>query len=66
MSRAPLRHQLAHHRRHLAGCALAVVFVFVATAFDLPLLAALGALLCGAMMLSMVWMMARHGGHHHH
>ncbi len=59
------RQLFVHHRLHVAGCGVAVVFVVTAAAFGLPVLAALGALMCGAMMLGMVWMMVRHGGHHH-
>jgi hypothetical protein len=62
----PVREHFAHHRLHMAGCALACVgLVVAATLFGLPILAALGALMCGAMMIGMIWMMARHGEHHH-
>jgi hypothetical protein len=47
----------AHHTSHLLGCMAAGLLVVGAIVFDVPILAALGALFCGAMMIGMVWMM---------
>jgi hypothetical protein len=49
----------------MAVCSLAVVFVIAAGIIGVPLLAVAGAVMCGTMMIGMVWMMVRHGGHHH-
>jgi hypothetical protein len=51
------REHFAHHPLHLLGCGVAVLFVAAAIVFDLPVLAIFGALMCGAMMIMMVWMM---------
>lgn len=48
---------IAHHPSHMAGCATAAVLVVVAIVFSVPVLALVGVLLCGAMMIAMVWMM---------
>lgn len=45
------------HPFHLLGCGVAVLFVIAAIVFGLPVLAILGALICGAMMVMMVGMM---------
>ena len=60
-----LRQHVAHHPLHMAVCSLAVVFVIAAGIIGVPLLAVAGAVMCGTMMIGMVWMMVRHGGHHH-
>jgi hypothetical protein len=54
----------AHHRVHLLGCALGAVLVVVALAFAVPVLAVFGALMCGAMMVGMVWMMVSMASKH--
>ena len=47
----------AHHPSHLLACGVAGLLVVAAIIFELPILAAFGALFCGAMMIGMVWMM---------
>ena len=42
---------------HMMICGVAAVFVIAAIVFGVPVLAAFGALMCGAMMIGMVWMM---------
>ena len=54
--RAVIDH-FAQHRSHLLGCGVAGLLVVAAIVFSLPILAVLGALMCGAMMIGMVWMM---------
>ena len=44
------------HPSHLLGCGVAALFVIAAIVLGLPVLAILGALICGAMMIMMVWM----------
>jgi hypothetical protein len=56
-----VRQHFAHHPMHFAVCALAAVLVVAAATFGLPILGAMGGLLCVAMMVGMVWMMVRHG-----
>lgn len=41
----------------MVGCGVAALLVVVAIVFSLPALAVLGVVLCGAMMIGMVWMM---------
>jgi hypothetical protein len=57
---------LAHHPLHMLGCAVAGVFVVVAIVFAVPILAVFGALMCGAMMVMMVWMMVSMASKHRH
>jgi hypothetical protein len=45
------------HTSHLLGCGAAAVLVVVAIVFQVPMLGLFAALLCGAMMVGMVWMM---------
>jgi hypothetical protein len=47
----------AHHTSHLLGCVAAGLLVVAAIIFSLPILAIFGALVCGAMMIGMAWMM---------
>jgi hypothetical protein len=47
----------AQHPSHLLGCGVAGLLVVVAIVFSIPILAVFGALMCGAMMIGMVWMM---------
>jgi hypothetical protein len=47
----------AQHPSHMLGCGIAALFVVVAIVFSLPALAIFGALMCGVMMIGMVWMM---------
>ena len=56
----------AQHRSHMLGCGVAVLLVVAATVFGLPVLAAFGALMCGAMMIGMVWMMVAMGSKTRH
>ena len=58
------REHFAHHPLHLAVCAIAVVIVVAAIALGAPILGALGALTCAAMMIGMIWMMVGHGRSH--
>jgi hypothetical protein len=60
---AAIRTHFAEHHSHTVACALAAVFIIGGVAVGQPVLAVLGAFLCGAMMVGMVWMMvsmARH------
>jgi hypothetical protein len=59
-----IRQHFAGHRLHLVGCALAGILVVMAAVFGLPVLAVLGVLFCGAMMIGMVWMMVAMGAKH--
>jgi hypothetical protein len=52
-----VRQHFSDHRLHMAGCAFAIVLVVAAVAFGAPVFALLGALVCGTMMVGMVWMM---------
>ena len=52
-----VKDHFAHHPSHLLGCGLAGLLVVAAIVFSLPILAVFGALMCGAMMIGMVWMM---------
>ena len=47
----------AQHTSHLLGCGVAGLLVVAAIVFEIPILAAFGALMCAAMMIGMVWMM---------
>jgi hypothetical protein len=66
MSLQTARHHFAEHRFHMAVCAFAAVLVIAAVIFGAPVLAILGALMCGAMMVMMVWMMVSMVGKHRH
>jgi hypothetical protein len=61
-----VRAHFAEHRSHLVACGVAGLLVVVAVLFGLPVLAVFGALMCGAMMIGMVWMMFSMAfkGHH--
>ena len=48
---------LAQHPSHLLGCGVAVVLVVAAIVLSVPIFAVFGGLLCGVMMIGMVWMM---------
>lgn len=61
-----VRQHFAEHRLHMAGCLFAAVLVIAAVIFSAPVLAILGALMCGGMMVMMVWMMVGMAGKHHH
>ena len=52
-----VKDHFATHPFHLLGCGVAALFVIAAIVFGLPVLAVFGALMCGAMMIMMVWMM---------
>jgi hypothetical protein len=57
-----IRQHFAGHRFHMFGCVLAAMLVIAAVVLGAPVLAILGALMCGAMMLMMVWMMVGMAG----
>ncbi len=57
-----IRQHFAEHRLHMVGCVFAAMLVIAAAVFGAPALAVLGALMCGGMMLMMVWMMVGIGG----
>jgi hypothetical protein len=59
-----VRQHFADHWSHMAGCAFAAMLVVGAAIFGVPVLAVAGALLCGAMMIGMVWMMVAMGAKH--
>jgi hypothetical protein len=50
----------------LLGCVAAGLFVVAAIVFSIPILAVFGALMCGAMMIGMVWMMFSMASKGHH
>jgi hypothetical protein len=52
-----VKDHFAQHTSHLLGCGVAGLLVVAAIVFGIPILAVFGALMCGAMMLMMVWMM---------
>jgi hypothetical protein len=52
-----VRDHFAQHRSHLLGCGVAGLLVVGAIVFSIPILAVFGALMCGLMMVGMVWMM---------
>jgi hypothetical protein len=52
-----VRAHFAQHTSHLLGCVVAGVLVVAAIVFNLPILAVFGALICGTMMIAMMWMM---------
>ena len=52
-----VKDHFAEHPSHLLGCGVAGLLVVAAIVFSLPILAVFGALMCGAMMIGMVWMM---------
>jgi hypothetical protein len=63
-------HSMATHmRKHMVPC-LAIVVVgvvlVVALGLNIAIISVIGALFCLAMMGSMVWMMAKGMGGHHH
>lgn len=53
------------HRSHLLGCGVAALLVVAAIVFSVPVLAVFGALVCGAMMVGMMWMMFSMAKHRH-
>ena len=59
-----VRQHFSEHRLHMAGCMFAAMLVIVAIIFGAPVLAIFGALICGGMMLMMVWMMVGMVGKH--
>jgi hypothetical protein len=61
-----VRQHFAGHRLHMLGCVFAAMLVTAAVVFGAPVLAILGALMCGGMMLMMVWMMVSMVGKHRH
>ena len=52
-----VKDHFAQHPSHLLGCGAAGLLVVAAIVFSIPILAVFGALMCGAMMIGMVWMM---------
>jgi hypothetical protein len=52
-----VKEHFAQHTSHLLGCVAAGLLVVAAIVFSFPILAVFGALVCGAMMIGMVWMM---------
>jgi hypothetical protein len=61
-----IREHFAEHTSHLLGCAVAGLLVVSAIVFGVPIFAAIGALMCGAMMVGMVWMMFAMATKRHH
>jgi hypothetical protein len=61
-----VRDDFAQHTSHLLGCVAAGLLVVAAIIFGLPVLAIVGALVCGAMMIGMIWMMFAMGSKHQH
>lgn len=54
------------HPFHLLGCGVAALLVIAAVVLGAPLLAILGGLMCGVMMIGMVWMMFSMASRAHH
>ena len=52
-----VKEHFATHPSHLLGCGAAGLLVVAAIVFSIPIVAVFGALMCGAMMIGMVWMM---------
>jgi hypothetical protein len=52
-----LRDHFAQHPSHMLGCGAAGLLVIAAIVSSIPILAIFGALMCGAMMIGMIWMM---------
>jgi hypothetical protein len=52
-----VKQHFAAHTLHLWACGAAGLLVVGAIVFGIPVLAVFGALMCGAMMIGMVWMM---------
>jgi hypothetical protein len=52
-----VKDHFAQHPSHMLVCGVAALLVIVAIVFSAPILAVFGALMCGAMMIGMVWMM---------
>ena len=52
-----VKEHFATHPSHLVGCGAAGLLVVAAIVFSIPIVAVFGALMCGAMMIGMVWMM---------
>lgn len=52
-----VKDHFAQHTSHVLGCVVAGLLVLAAIVFSLPILAVFGVLMCGAMMIGMVWMM---------
>ena len=57
ISMSAFKDHFTTHPSHLFGCAVAALFVIAAIVFSLPVLAIFGALMCGIMMIMMIWMM---------
>jgi hypothetical protein len=66
MNLQAVRQHFTEHRLHMAGCMFAAMLVIAAVIFDVPALAILGALMCGGMMVMMVWMMVSMVGKQRH
>jgi hypothetical protein len=62
MSFHAVRQHFAEHRLHLMGCMFAAMLVIAGVILGAPVLAIFGALICGGMMLMMVWMMVGMAG----
>lgn len=56
----------ASHQAHLWACGVAALLIIAAIALSLPILAVVGVVICGAMMLAMVWMMVSMASKAHH
>jgi hypothetical protein len=61
-----VKNHFSSHPSHLVACGITGLLVVAAIVFTLPVLAILGAVFCGAMMIGMVWMMfsMAHKGSH--
>jgi hypothetical protein len=59
-----VRQHFADHQLRMVGCVFAAMLVIAAAFLSLPVLAVLGALMCGTMMIAMVWMMVGMGTKH--
>jgi len=60
-----IKHHFGQHRSHPLGCGAPGLLVVAAVVFSVPILAALGALMCGAMMIGMLWTVSMVSNGHH-
>ncbi|MGZ4280495.1 MAG: hypothetical protein ACXVEM_00230 [Gaiellaceae bacterium] len=53
-----LKHHLAHHRLHMAGCGAGALVAVIGGLVDEPAVAIAGAVICGAFCVDMIRAMA--------
>ncbi len=50
-----VKDHFSSHPSHMIGCGVAALLVVAAIVFSVPALAVFGVVVCGAMMVGMVW-----------